>query len=163
MSPMVLSVKEARPNLPQLIKRTTAGEEIHMGAHQKDQATLIASDTLAEFKRLAQIAQRLLAVLSPEVVQEAVGASLLAQPDADPWAGLKQSLRRAPMAQVTTESASPTASPGSFRRTPSEDEGAEVQGTTWATMEARGTRGNRPGDAGEPRRPFRSAAVPAPR
>lgn len=49
---MVIGIKDARARLPQLVKHVVeAGEEIHMGARQHDEATLIATEQLAELRR----------------------------------------------------------------------------------------------------------------
>lgn len=152
-APPVLSVKKARPLLPQLIKRAAQhGEEIRMGARQKDEATLVASAALTRYKELAQIAQRLMAILPREIVQQVSGHS----PEADgSWAGLKAAIRAGRFGALTATNADASAV---FRRhpVPVSDEGAEAEGITWSDMAARGNRGNRPNETEELPRPFRS-------
>lgn len=152
-APPVLTVKKARPLLPQLIKRTVQhGEEFRMGARQKDEATLIASAVLTQYKKLAQIAQRLMEILPPEIVLRATGDT----PGADePWAGLKTAILAGRFAAPTATEPDALAV---FRRhpVPVSDEAAEPLGITWSDMAARGNRGNRPDEPEELRRPFRS-------
>jgi len=150
----VLTVKEARPLLPQLIKRTVQyGEEFRMGARKKDEATLVASAALTQYKQLAQLAQRLLEFLPPEFVRRVTSDT----PEADePWAGLKTAIRAGRFAASTATTADALAA---FHRhpVPAWDEGAEPQGMTWSNMAARGNRGNGSDELKELRRPFRSA------
>lgn len=162
----VLSVAEARPLLPQLIKRTVQrGEEIHMGARQRDEATLVASAVLARYKHLAQIAQRLMEILPRDVVQQVTGESSgPGGAEGDPWAGLKDALRDGRIAAPGTPGAFRRAlptDPALRQRVLTQDEGAEPAGMTWSAMALRGNRGNRPEERGEVRRPFRPAGARA--
>ncbi len=74
----ILTVRQARANLPSLVKRAEQyREEIHVGAQGEDQVTLIASAELRELKALAQIGQEALAGRYPTT---------------DPWASVKRAL-----------------------------------------------------------------------
>ena len=64
MSNTVLSIREARRRLPDLVKAAAnGGEEIRLGAHGQDEATLISSSRLQALRsELAELRRRLAVV-----------------------------------------------------------------------------------------------------
>jgi len=60
----VLNIRDARRRLPELVKTASGGaEEIHVGAHGQDEATLIASSRLRALRsELVELRRRLAAV-----------------------------------------------------------------------------------------------------
>lgn len=116
-----LSHSEVREQLSELSQRIVhEGEEVHYGHRRRDEITMIASDRLAEIKRLAQRA-----------VAMEVGA--VTGRRSDPWAGLKQAVRRGAL---------PSASASAARRLPPgfdpEAQGDETTELTWDEMVRRG-------------------------
>lgn len=122
MGARALSHVEFRENLPALARKALhEREEVHFGNRGRDELALIASDSLAELKRLAQLAV-------------AHGLTTEVQVPNDPWAGLKGALRAGRL---------PAGSAPLSRRLPEHfDAEREEEGVTRVSWDEMARRGN---------------------